>query len=265
MGEAGRIYRRTAAGNMVVEADDRSVPSDYRRILGVIEGETHQDVVRGCLRQFPDRLLAEWLAELEELGMLSSVAAAEQHDLDFTALLSPGAAKSPKLPAEDAATIARDAKGANDTLTRQGAFVNAHRARHREPFTQPPSATHVLVVEDDPDQLALADLRLSAAGYMVRAVTCGRDLMAALHDYGLPDILLLDVMLPDADGFKILGQMRRNAALSLLPIVMLTAKDSVEDVRKGLALGADGYITKPYSKNILAETIGKVLNHAPAQ
>lgn len=265
MAQTGRIYRRTEAGDTAVEADDRSLPSDYRRILGLIEGDTHQDVVRGCLRQFPDKLLADWLAELEELGMLSSVAAASEHDLDFTALLSPAAGKSPRLPAEDAAKIAQDAKGANDTLTRQGAFVNAHRAKHRAPFSQPPSETHVLVVEDDPDQLALADLRLSAAGYMVRAVTCGKDLMEALRDYGLPDILLLDVMLPDADGFKILGQMRRNAALTLLPIVMLTAKDSVEDVRKGLALGADGYITKPYSKNILADTIGKVLNNAPAQ
>lgn len=248
---------------MAVETDDRSVPSDYRRILAVVDGDTHQDVVRGCLRQYPDGMLAEWLAEIEELGLLSSVAAAEEHDLDFTSLLGPKTAKSPALLAEDARRIEKDAKDADATLSRQGAFVNENRAKNRLPFAGAPSGTNVLLVEDDPDQLALADLRLSVAGYPVRAATSGRELMAALRENGPPDILLLDVMLPDADGFNILAQMRRNPTLALLPIVMLTAKDSAEDVRKGLALGADGYVTKPYSKNILADTIRKVLKQEP--
>lgn len=264
MGEAGRIYRRTAAGTMAVETGDRSVPSDYRRILAVIEGDTHQDVIRGCLRQFPDTLLDEWLGEIEELGLLSSTAAAASHDLDFTALLGPSRVEPP-LIAEDAARIARDARGANDVLRRQGAFVNEARAKNRPPFARQPAETRVLLVEDDSDQLALADLRLSAAGYPVRAAASGKELMKALQEYGLPDVLLLDVILPDANGFRILAQMRRNPTLALLPIVMLTAKDSPEDVRKGLELGADGYVTKPYSKNILADTLRKVLNQAPAK
>ena len=249
---------------MAVETDDLSVPSDYRRILAVVEGETHQDVVRGCLRQFPDGMLADWLAEIEELGLLSSVPAPADHDLDFTALLAPKAAKVPTLIKEDSARIAKDASSANATLTRQGAFVNEDRAKHRPAFDKPLAQIQVLIVEDDPDQLALADLRLSTAGYAVRAAENGRALLEALRESGPPDILLLDVMLPDADGFKILSQIRRNPSIALLPIIMLTAKDSAEDVRKGLELGADGYITKPYSKNILADTIRKVLKQAPA-
>ena len=56
--------------------------------------------------------------------------------------------------------------------------------------------------------------------------------------------------------------MRHNAALALLPVIMLTAKDDAADIRKGLALGADGYVTKPYSKNVLADAIRRVLKQA---
>ena len=74
-------------------------------------------------------------------------------------------------------------------------------------------------------------------------------------------IYVLDVMLPDGNGFDILAQLRGRPEFSTLPIVLLTAKAELVDIRNGLALGADGYITKPYSKNQLAEVIGRVLKH----
>src|SRR5919109_708130 len=71
------------------------------------------------------------------------------------------------------------------------------------------------------------------------------------------DLLLLDVMLPDGNGFDILAQLRAFPEFATLPIVMLTVKAELGDIRKGLALGADGYLTKPYSTNQLAEIIGR--------
>jgi len=117
----------------------------------------------------------------------------------------------------------------------------------------------ILIVEDDPDQLALADLRVSMAGYKVRVASSVNGFLQALVDEGAPDLLLLDVMLPDGDGFDILGKMRRHQALGSLPIVMLTARNDAADIGRGLALGADGYVTKPYTKNLLADVIGRVL------
>jgi DNA-binding response OmpR family regulator len=66
-------------------------------------------------------------------------------------------------------------------------------------------------------------------------------------------------MLPDGDGFEVLAKMRRHQALGSLPIVLLTAKTDPADIGKGLALGADGYITKPYTRNLLADVIRRVL------
>jgi DNA-binding response OmpR family regulator len=114
-------------------------------------------------------------------------------------------------------------------------------------------------VEDDPDQAALAELRLTMAGYRVRSVDRAKALSRYLREEVRPDLLLLDVMLPDGNGFDILAQLRASPEFATLPIVLLTVKAELADIRNGLALGADGYITKPYSKNQLAEVIGRVL------
>ena len=77
------------------------------------------------------------------------------------------------------------------------------------------------------------------------------------------DMLLLDVMLPDGNGFDMLAKFRRHPSFALLPIVMLTSQDQVADIKKGLTLGADGYVTKPYSKSILIDAVSKVLKQPP--
>jgi DNA-binding response OmpR family regulator len=120
----------------------------------------------------------------------------------------------------------------------------------------------VLVVEDDADQATIAEVRLTMAGYQVRTVTRAKALSRYLREEPRPDLMLLDVVLPDGNGFEILAQLRARPEFATLPIVLLTAKAELADIRNGLELGADGYITKPYSKNQLAEVIGRVLKHA---
>ncbi len=83
------------------------MPADYRRILGLIETEAHSDVIRGLLRRYPDTLIFEWLAELEELDLLSSVPTEAKHDLDFT-----GTLRLPALLAEDKKRLVQQAKAA---------------------------------------------------------------------------------------------------------------------------------------------------------
>lgn len=260
-----RIYRRTQAGSNAHTSGDTAVPADYRRILAVLEGDTHFDVVRGCLRQYPDKLLEEWLAELEEVGLIEYVVAEDPSDLDFTVFFAARPAKGGTLLPEDTQSLAKAALAAGRLLARTGASVSEARLKNRPAWPMPPSKTTVLIVEDDPDQLALADLRVSMAGYVVRVARSAKELVEALKTDSRIDILLLDVMLPDGNGFDILAKMRRHPKLTLLPIVMLTAKDEAEDMKKGMALGADAYVTKPYSKNILVDTIRKVLKQsAPA-
>ena len=250
---SGRILRVTDAGRKAWDTQDAKVPRDYRRILGLIENEAHSDVIRGYLRRYPDKLIFEWFSELEDLGLVESAPDAASHDLDFTAGL-----KLPEMIAEDNKRLAADAKAAGASLSRKGVYLAADRLKNRAASAKAAAETLVLIVEDDPDQLALAELRVGMARYQVRSADSAKGLLEALKE-GAPDLLLLDVMLPDGDGFDILASLRQHPAHALLPVIMLTIRDEPADIRKGLAFGADGYVTKPYSRDLLADLIRRVL------
>lgn len=259
-------YRRTKAGDDALRSVDTAIPVDYRRILCIIEGDTHTNVIRGRLRRYRDKLIDAWLAELEELGFIETVRASAAYDLDFQPLAdSAGNAASGgdlvEFP-DELQQIADEAKAAGEALHGKGAYLAAARLQNREPLAKAPSQITVLLVEDDPDQAALADLRISMAGYRVRLARNRSETLLDLETQPAPDVVLLDVMLPDGDGFQILAGMRRHAKFALIPVIMLTALDSAEDIRRGLDLGADGYMTKPYSKDLLADTIRQVLRLA---
>lgn len=256
------IYQRTPSGDAALVANDVTVPSDYRRILGVIEGETHSDVIRGHLRQFPDTLLGDWLSELEEAGYVSSVTADPSHDLDFSNLLQSGRARTAGMSKADKRRVQTQANAAAAALNRKGAFLSPDRLQNRPPLDKKAEEITVLIVEDDPDQAALANLRVNMAGYQVRLASNCKQLVHEVRAGARHDVVLLDVLLPDGNGFDVLGSIRRHPKLALLPVVMLTALASPDEVLRGLAFGADGYITKPYSKKILTDTIRAVLKHS---
>lgn len=256
-------YRLTAAGTDALRSDDSAIPVDYRRILSLIHGDTHANVVRGRLRRFPDALIADWLAELEELGFIETARASAAYDLDFEPLAQDAASAGDlvELPDEQQ-RIVDEAKAAGEALDGKGVYLASARLQNREPLAKDASEIVILLVEDDPDQAALGDLRVSMAGYRVRLARNRRETLLDLATQPLPDVVLLDVMLPDGNGFEILAGMRRHAKFALLPVIMLTALAGAEDILRGLDLGADGYVTKPYSKDILVDTIRQVLRLA---
>lgn len=266
MGEKMKLdatYRRTASGNAALRSLDDAIPVDYRRILCLIDGDTHANVVRGRLRQYSDALIADWLAELEEIGFIESTAAAVAYDLDFEPLMNGGQsiAALSEIPDEQL-RLEGEARAAGAALKDKGAYLATARLENRAPLQKEVAQTIVLLVEDDPDQAALGDLRVSMAGYRVRLARNCREMVADLTTQPLPDLVLLDVMLPDGNGFGLLSCMRTDPRLSLLPVIMLTALTGDENIRRGLDVGADGYITKPYSKDLLVDTIRQVLRQA---
>ncbi len=237
-----------------------ALPKDYLRIMGLVEFQGHPNVIRSYLRRHPDHLIDEWLAELQEAGLLEYVSAGKESELKFT---SGGAAEAP-IPVleEDRKLISDESWAASNVLTIVGAYIAKDRVQNRPVLTKPRSETVVLIVEDDPDQMALAKQRVALAGYKTRGADSGVALRDDLGKLGAPDLVLLDVMLPDCSGFDILAELRRHPRHSLLPIVMLTVKSDPADIQTGITLGADGYVTKPYSKAGLTEAIEKVLRLA---
>ena len=254
------VYYLTAAGKDAIAAKDGDIklPLEYRRILGMIEAEGHIDVIRGRLRRFSDRLIQEWLKELEDLKLVESGLPGKEEDITFTGIRPPFL---PPLADEDSMRLAKSTVVAGATLLRSGSYLADERIANLPPIAKSPRDTFIMVVEDDPDQAALAELRLTMAGYQVRTVDRAKALARVLREETRPDLLLLDVMLPDGNGFDILAQLRGRPGFATLPIVLLTVKAELADIRNGLALGADGYVTKPYSKTQLQEVIAHVLKH----
>ena len=116
----------------------------------------------------------------------------------------------------------------------------------------------IFVVEDDEDIARLISHNLQAAGFEVQSFVSGASLLTEATRQ-VPALFLLDVMLPGADGFELCHQIRQTPALSAIPIIFLTAKTSESDRVKGLELGGDDYITKPFSPRELVARIRTVL------
>ena len=117
---------------------------------------------------------------------------------------------------------------------------------------------HILAVDDEEDILELVDYNLTREGYDVTCADTGeRALTVARAE--LPDLILLDLMLPGVDGLDVCRLLKNDQRTAHIPIIMLTAKSGEPDVVAGLEMGADDYITKPFSPRVLAARVKTVL------
>lgn len=117
--------------------------------------------------------------------------------------------------------------------------------------------SRILVVEDDPDIAELVEHHLSRAGYATSVVGTGADALERIRER--PDLVLLDLMLPGLSGFEICRKMRSDPQTATVPIIMLTARAEEESRVEGLELGADDYVTKPFSPRELLARLRAVL------
>lgn len=115
----------------------------------------------------------------------------------------------------------------------------------------------VLIVEDEPNIVLSVKFLMEGAGFDVRVASDGNSALKEVNQ-SPPNIILLDVMLPDRDGYSVCEAIKANADWQDIRILMLTAKGRDLDREKGLALGADDYITKPFSTRELVERVVEV-------
>ena len=116
----------------------------------------------------------------------------------------------------------------------------------------------ILVADDEPNIVLSLEFLLKQAGFRVRTVSDGEAALAAIAQEP-PDLVLLDVMIPGRDGYAVCQEIRSNPAWRGMRIIMLTAKGGDIQREKGLSLGADDYVTKPFSTRELVERIRRML------
>jgi two-component system alkaline phosphatase synthesis response regulator PhoP len=116
----------------------------------------------------------------------------------------------------------------------------------------------ILVVEDDDDILQLLNYNLAKEGYKATGVASGEEALKAVK-LSAPDLILLDLMLPGVDGLEVCRLLKRDDHTGSIPIIMLTAKGEEADIVTGLELGAEDYITKPFSPRVVLARVRTVL------
>ena len=124
-------------------------------------------------------------------------------------------------------------------------------------MTKPPKP-HILVVEDEEDILELVSYNLQKEGYQITRAMSGEKALQSVED-DPPQLILLDLMLPEIDGLEVCRRLKRDPETGTIPIVMLTAKGEESDIIAGLEMGADDYVTKPFSPRVLIARVRAVL------
>jgi DNA-binding response OmpR family regulator len=123
-------------------------------------------------------------------------------------------------------------------------------------------STKILIVDDEPDALELIEFNLKGAGFQVVTATDGESALKKARTL-LPALMILDVMLPSPDGLEVCRVLRRDPATAAMPIIMLTARAGEIDRVLGLELGADDYVTKPFSPRELVLRVKALLRRKP--
>ena len=245
------IYAITAKANRELKSSDTSLSAADLQVLVLVDGIS---TVREIARRIPGLQRKELDAALHRL--LAAKLVVSTSDIDamgsgFSTIAVPVGFFS------GIADSSPEADGGASILKQKGYFVRIAR-RPSEPGAGKGKPT-LLVIDDDEDLQKLIRYYFKMEGYATRSALNGAEIVNALREPPPPDVILLDVNLPDANGFDILVRMRQHPALRSVPVIMLTAEATREAVLKGLQGGADGYITKPFEQDQLTSAVKAVL------
>jgi len=116
----------------------------------------------------------------------------------------------------------------------------------------------ILIADDEPNIVVSLEFLMKQKGYVVRVANTGEEALAAIGEFG-PDLILLDVMMPHMSGYDLCQRVRENPAWQAIKIIMLSAKGRDIEVTKGMAVGADAYVTKPFSTKDLIAKVQELL------
>jgi two-component system OmpR family response regulator len=250
------VFALTAKGQKELHGSATSLAPSALEVLVLIDGKASVDETAARARTIEKDTVINILGNLLYDELIDFVKD-QAGSLDFVDFFQ---TKGPVKPSVAATAKAKKETAATTLLLQQqGYFVRiARRARTRKK-PEETRVLSVLVVEDESHLASLLKHVLENEGFSVRTAKNRDEIVAEFRRGPRPDLVLLDVMLPDVDGFEVLLKIRQHPGLQTVPVVMLTAKATREAVLKGLAGGADGYITKPFEIDVLINAVNVVL------
>ena len=247
--DAEGIYFLTYLGKSELAAAGTSLSSSELELLVLIDGKTTVKQLQARAAHLASDAVIESLDKL----LLSEHIALQQFDLGDLFGVSARPEYKAEMPSESAI------ESGVSMLRENGYMVRIVRRPPSNPKVARGKEFTVLVVEDEKQIAENIRTVLSFAGFLVRIAANREQIVAAFRLAPMPDLVLLDVMLPDADGFNVLASVRQHPILMGVPVIMVTGTATREAVLKGLLGGANGYITKPFQIDVMVKAVKTVL------
>jgi two-component system chemotaxis response regulator CheY len=280
-----RVYRLTEEGRETKSRPSGRVSRGFLRLLSVLDGKQDLQSIQVQLTFLSIADLVLWCEELTRLNLIERI---DRKDADAGFSYTGGIdfERDPEFNSaveQICAALDRTQPMADRSRTDAPRFVTAHTARlvaietlnttrnmtlngffaypsRRVDGKVKPSEFRILIVQDDRLETQKVNLIASKEGYITAVAQSLVSFRGALRAQLKPDLVLLDVDLPDGNGFQELQMLRSKAEYAKLCVVMLTARSTQADIAQGVMLGANGYVTKPYTPAALLAAIRKALN-----
>jgi two-component system OmpR family response regulator len=242
--DPGAIYTLTAKGSGELNSARTSLSSSELSILVLLDGKATVAQVRASAGAMSAEAVDQALQNLAKSGFIASVLDITSDHIDAGNFFRPSASEA------DAGVA---------SLKQAGYFVKFTRKAASERTLAKDEKITVLVVEDDEQLAKLLRMYLKMEGYEVRVAANRAEINAALRQEPRPNVILLDVVLPDIDGFDVLARIKGHPSVRDIPVIMTTGKATREAVLAGLSRGADGYVTKPFNVDNVLTAVKSVL------
>ena len=251
------VYAVADKGNEELKGGSTELSHAALELLVLLDGKTSIAEVAQRTKVLTTEEIRNTAQMLAQGGYIKPATMEQELNIDFSYFFADQAVAAPSAaPSEQ---VRGEAESGTAALKLNGYYVSIARKSATRILPANGSSYSVLVVEDDPELQRALKFLLTMEKFSPRLASNRNEILEALRTLPLPDVALLDVGLPDTNGFDVLSRMRAHPQLKSLPVIMLTGQAQREDVMRGLAGGADGYITKPFDRDVLLTGIRSVL------
>jgi len=259
---AEEVYGLTGRGNRELRESGTRLSAAELEVLVLVDGRASvAQIERSAKDQSPAQVRAT-LGKFHRGGLIEIASRLKSESIDAGDFFS--VTMPLRIPKGATAQSGKEASEGVSSLQEKGYYVRIARrsaAGHPLPEGRKPV---MLLIDDDETLVKLLHTVFQLEGFTLRTAGNRAEIVKAFAETPPPDFVLLDVTLPDIDGFEVLGRIRSHPTASKLPVIMLTAKATREAVLNGLHLGADGYVTKPFDIEVLMSAVRTVLGPAEA-
>lgn len=251
------VFAVTDKGDEELKRGSTELSQAALKLLVLLDGKTSIEALAQKTSALSPQEMRQTAQLLAQGGYIKPATLEQELNIDFSYFFAEQPAAQPSAEATERAR--GEAENCAAALRLSGYYVSIARRSARKIAPASGSAYSVLVVEDDPELQRSLKYLLTMERFAPRAASNRDEILEALRTPPLPDVCLLDVGLPDISGFEVLERMRAHPQLRSIPVIMLTGQAQREYVMRGLAGGADGYITKPFDRDVLLTGIRAVL------